>query len=170
MKVGQIGPTFIFPVKTVTFYWVESLVISSILKMRKSPKKLAPIYAYSHAYTQLRDRGGWLGPPTLNRVKPIHCSTNTSFWISNKCAASQRCYHMIVDPHVAAARFQVKAQIDFPTWYIQVPFSCILPLLCSHYAIRYLTMIIPLVAPVQNLALSWRLDSKCNCPLLALKS
>ena len=106
----------------------------------------------------------------IQNTKPIHCSTNTSFWISNKCAASQRCYHMIVDPHVAAARFQVKAQIYFPTWYIQVPFSCILLLLWSHYAIRYLIMIIPLVAPAWNLALSWRLDSKCNCPLLALKS
>ena len=63
MKVGQIGPTFIFPVKTVTFYWVESLVTSSILKMRKSYKKLAHVYAYSHANTQIRDRGGWLGPP-----------------------------------------------------------------------------------------------------------
>ena len=69
MKVGQIGPIFIFPVKTVRFYWVESLVTSSILKMRKSHKKLAPVYAYPHAYTQIRDRGGWLGPPpTLNRV------------------------------------------------------------------------------------------------------
>ena len=70
MKVGQIGPTFIFPVKTVTFYWVKSLVTSSILQMRKSHKKLAPVYAYPHAYTQIRDRGGWLGPPhpTLNRV------------------------------------------------------------------------------------------------------
>ena len=58
MKVGQIGPTFIFPGKTVTFLLVESLVTSSILKMRKSHKKLAPVYAYSHAYTQIRDRGG----------------------------------------------------------------------------------------------------------------
>ena len=36
--------------------------------MRKSHKKLAPVYAYPHAYTQIRDRGGLLGPPTLNRV------------------------------------------------------------------------------------------------------
>ena len=69
MKVGQIGPTFIFLGKTVTFLLVESLVTSSILKMRKSHKKLAPVYAYSHAYTQIRDRGGLIRlPPTLNRV------------------------------------------------------------------------------------------------------
>ena len=70
MKVGQIGPTFIFPGKTVTFLLVESLVTSSILKMRKSHKKLAPSYAYPLAYTQIRDRGGTLcPPPALNRVK-----------------------------------------------------------------------------------------------------
>ena len=63
MKVGQIGPTFIFPGKTVTFLLVESLVTSSILKMRKSHKKLAPSYAYPLAYTQIRDRGGTLCPP-----------------------------------------------------------------------------------------------------------
>ena len=57
MKVGQIGPTFIFPGKTVTFLLVESLVTSSILKMRKSHKKLAPSYAYPLAYTQIRDGG-----------------------------------------------------------------------------------------------------------------
>ena len=77
MKVGQIGPTFIFPVKTVTFYWVESLVTSSILKMRKSHKKLAPVYAYPHAYTQIRDRGGWLGPPPpWIGLKEIKASNN----------------------------------------------------------------------------------------------
>ena len=64
MKVGQIGPTFIFPVKTVTFYWVESLVTSSILKMRKSHKKLAPVYAllptcvYANTW-----QGGLIRPP-----------------------------------------------------------------------------------------------------------
>ena len=73
-KFYLIGPTFFFPVKTVTFYWVESLVTSSILKMRKSHKKLALVYAYPHA--QIHDRGGWLGPPTLNRVKKeIKCMT-----------------------------------------------------------------------------------------------
>ena len=51
MKVGQIGPTFIFPGKTVTFLLVESLVTSSILKMRKSHKKLAPAYAYCRYLT-----------------------------------------------------------------------------------------------------------------------
>ena len=72
MKVGQIGPTFIFPGKTVTFLFVESLVTSSILKMRKRHKKLAPTYAYPLAYTQIRDRGGTLcPPPALNRVNRI---------------------------------------------------------------------------------------------------
>ena len=80
MKVGQIGPTFIFPVKTVTFYWVESLVTSSILKMRKSHKKLAPVYAYPHAYTQICDRGGWLGPPPpWIGVKTRSSSDSTKF-------------------------------------------------------------------------------------------
>ena len=58
MKVGQIGPTFLVPEKTVNIFGVKPVVPSSILKMRKSHKKLAPIYAYSHAYTQIRDRGG----------------------------------------------------------------------------------------------------------------
>ena len=53
MKIGHFGPTFIFPGKTVTFLLVESLVTSSILKMRKSHKKLAPSYAYPLAYMRV---------------------------------------------------------------------------------------------------------------------
>ena len=47
MKVGQIGPTFVVPGKTVIFFGVKSVVPSSTLKMRKS-KKIAHVYAYTH--------------------------------------------------------------------------------------------------------------------------
>ena len=40
MKVGQIGPTFVVPGKTVIFLGVKSVVPSSTLKMTKSQKKL----------------------------------------------------------------------------------------------------------------------------------
>ena len=40
MKVGQIGPTFVVPGKTVIFLGVKSVVPSSTLKMTKSKKKL----------------------------------------------------------------------------------------------------------------------------------
>ena len=58
MKVGQIGPTFLVPEKTVNFFGVKPVVPSSTLKMRKSHKKLARVYAYTHVYTQIRDGGG----------------------------------------------------------------------------------------------------------------
>ena len=58
MKVGHFGPTFIFPVKTVNFFGVKRVAPSSTLKMRKSKKKSGRVYAYTHAYTQLRDGGG----------------------------------------------------------------------------------------------------------------
>ena len=45
MKSEQIGPTFLVPEKTVDFFGVTSVVASSTLKMRKSHKKLAGIYA-----------------------------------------------------------------------------------------------------------------------------
>ena len=63
MKFGQIGPTFIFPEKTVNFFGVKPVVPSSTLKMRKSHKKSACVYAYTHAYTQIRDGGGKSAPP-----------------------------------------------------------------------------------------------------------
>ena len=65
MKVRQIGPTFLVPGKTVTFFGVKSVVPSSTLKMRKSHKKLACVYAYTHAYTQIRDGGGKSEPQPL---------------------------------------------------------------------------------------------------------
>ena len=69
MKVGQIGPTFLVPEKTVNFFGVKHVVPSSTLKMRKSHKKLARVYAYTHAYTQIRDGGGkYAPPPSNNRV------------------------------------------------------------------------------------------------------
>ena len=58
MKVGQIGPTFLVPGKTVIFFWVKTVVPSSTLKMRKSHKKLARVYAYTHTYTQISDGDG----------------------------------------------------------------------------------------------------------------
>ena len=55
MKVGQIGPTFVVPGKTVIFWRVKSVVSFSTLKMRKSKKKLAPVYAYTHVYARKCD-------------------------------------------------------------------------------------------------------------------
>ena len=69
MKIGHFGPTFIFPVKTVNFFEVKRVAPSSTLKMRKSHKKSARVYAYTHAYTQLRDGGGRSAPPGSYRVK-----------------------------------------------------------------------------------------------------
>ena len=63
MKIGHFGPTFIFPVKTVNFFGVKRVAPSSTLKMRKSHKKSARVYAYTHAYTQLREGGGKSAPP-----------------------------------------------------------------------------------------------------------
>ena len=65
MKSEQIRPTFIVPEKTVTFFGVKPVVPSSTLKMRKSHKKLARVYAYTHAYTQIRDGGGKSAPPPV---------------------------------------------------------------------------------------------------------
>ena len=65
MKVGQIGPTFLVPEKTVNFFRVKPAVSSFTLKMRKSHKKLARVYAYTHAYTQIRDGGGKYAPPPV---------------------------------------------------------------------------------------------------------
>ena len=58
MKVGQNGPTFWVPGKTVIFFGVKTVVPSSTPKMRKSHKKLARVYAYTHAYIQIGDGGG----------------------------------------------------------------------------------------------------------------
>ena len=63
MKVEQIGPTFWVPEKTVNFFGVKPVVPSYTLKMRKSHKKSAHVYAYTNAYTQIRDGGGRSAPP-----------------------------------------------------------------------------------------------------------
>ena len=55
--------TFLVPEKTVIFFGVKPVVPFSTLKMRKSHKKLARAYAYTHAYTQIRDGGGKSAPP-----------------------------------------------------------------------------------------------------------
>ena len=65
MKSEQIGPTLLVPERTVNFFEVKPVVPSSSLKMRKSHKKLARVYAYTHAYTQIRDRGGKSAPPPV---------------------------------------------------------------------------------------------------------
>ena len=62
MKVGQIG-------KTVIFWRVKSVVSFSTLKMRKSKKKLAPVYAYTHMYARKCDGGGKSAPHPTPRVK-----------------------------------------------------------------------------------------------------
>ena len=58
MKVGLIGPTLLVPEKTVIFFGVKPVVPSFILKIRKSHKKSARVYAYTHTYTQIRADGG----------------------------------------------------------------------------------------------------------------
>ena len=57
--------------KTVNFFGVKRVAPSSTLKMRKSHKKSARVYAYTHAYTQLRDGGGRSAPPGSYRVKDL---------------------------------------------------------------------------------------------------
>ena len=58
MKIRQIGPTCLVPGKTGNFWGVKSVACFSILKMRKSHKKSARVYAYTHTYTQIRADGG----------------------------------------------------------------------------------------------------------------
>ena len=65
MKIEQIGPTFWVPEKTEKNFGVKPVVPSYTLKMRKSHKKLARVYAYTHAYTQIRDGGGKSEPQPL---------------------------------------------------------------------------------------------------------
>ena len=74
MKVRQNGPTVLVSGKTVIFFGVKSCVPPSTLKMRKSHKKLARVYAYTHAYTQIRDGGANMPPPGNNRVNQCDCN------------------------------------------------------------------------------------------------
>ena len=70
MKVGQIGPTFVVPGKTVIFLGVKSVVPSSKLKMTKSQKKISTCM---RIHTRVYANTWWWGqicpPPELNRVK-----------------------------------------------------------------------------------------------------
>ena len=45
------------------FYEVKCFEPSYTLKKTKSQKKLARVYAYTHAYTQIREGGGKFAPP-----------------------------------------------------------------------------------------------------------
>ena len=47
----------------VNFCGTKSVPPTSSIKMRNCQKKLARVYVYTRAYTQIRDRGGWLSPP-----------------------------------------------------------------------------------------------------------
>ena len=60
---------FYFSWENGEFFGVKHVAPSSTLKMRKSHKKSARVYAYTHAYTQLRDGGGRSAPPRSYRVK-----------------------------------------------------------------------------------------------------
>ena len=73
MKSEQIGPTFIVPEKTVTFFGVKPVVPSSTLKMRKSHKKIGTyMCTYTYSYTQTHERGA-------NRIKGVNVSITTKF-------------------------------------------------------------------------------------------
>ena len=47
----------------VNFCGTKSVPPTSSIKMRNCQKKLARVYVHTRAYTQIRDRGGWLSPP-----------------------------------------------------------------------------------------------------------
>ena len=47
------------------FLGVKSVVPPSTLKMRKSKKKIAPVYPYTHVYVRKRDGGGKYAPPRV---------------------------------------------------------------------------------------------------------
>ena len=49
----------------MNFFGVKRVAPSSTLKMRKSHKKSARVYAYTHAYTQIREGGGKSAPPRV---------------------------------------------------------------------------------------------------------
>ena len=99
MKIGHFGPTFIFPGKTVNFFGVKHVAPSSTLKMRKSHKKSARVYAYTHAYTQLRDGGGRSAPPGSYRVKEMHIVRKVLQLRISLCSLSQfRRKHCVRNP------------------------------------------------------------------------
>ena len=56
MKVGQFVPTFLGGQKCLTLFHTEN---------EESHKKIARIYVYTHAYTQMCDGGDRSAPPAL---------------------------------------------------------------------------------------------------------
>jgi len=60
---------FYFSWENGDFFGVKHVAPSSTLKMRKSHKKSARVYAYTHTYPQLRDGGGRSAPPGLIGLK-----------------------------------------------------------------------------------------------------
>ena len=65
MKVGQIGPNFLVPEKTVNFFGIKPVVPSSILRMMKSHKNQ---HVYTHTHTRIHKYvmvGGKYGPPRV---------------------------------------------------------------------------------------------------------
>ena len=88
---------FYFSWENGEFFGVKHVAPSSTLKMRKSHKKSARVYAYTHAYTQLRDGGG-ISAPLLGLIglkalcfsfkmwtKKIFIFTNMIFTLTNLC-------------------------------------------------------------------------------------
>ena len=72
---------FYFSWENGEFFGVKHVAPSSTLKMRKSHKKSARVYAYTHAYTQLREGGGRSAPPGLiglNKHQHTDNITNTT--------------------------------------------------------------------------------------------
>ena len=63
---------FYFSCENGDFFGVKRVAPSSTLKNRKSKKKLASLYAHTHAYTQIRDgEGKSASPPSqigLNQI------------------------------------------------------------------------------------------------------
>ena len=64
----------------VYYHGVKYVVSPFTLKMRKSHKKLARVYAYTHAYTQIRDGGGQICPPPGNNRVKWDLSGNKWLW------------------------------------------------------------------------------------------
>jgi len=58
----------------VKFYEVKCFEPSYTLKKTKSKKKLARVYAYTHAYTQIREGGGKFAPGEGQNCKGQKCT------------------------------------------------------------------------------------------------
>ena len=101
MKVGQIGPTFLFPEKTVNFFGVKPVVPPSTLKMRKSHKKLARVYAYTRIYANMLWWGQIQGPTSTlysNRTRIFLSYSNPTrkFLKNDRVASSVYYLHFMI--------------------------------------------------------------------------